>query len=142
MLVCAVVFNRALGGERSAVNCAKMRLITPHGYCSMFSAAIQIIETKGLGWALPRSLLLFRICLIIKYLTVRVNHHLISHHLGLWMWNIEEEKYGENLKLNIFVWGFFKVNRPLWGIQTSCSKVIRKNMDRCILKIQMVFSRR
>ena len=108
----------------------------------MFSAAIQIIETKGLGWALPRSLLLFRICLIIKYLTVRVNHHLISHHLGLWVWNIVEEKYGENLKLNIFVWGFFKVNRPLWGIQTSCSKVIRKNMDRCILKIQMVFSRR
>ena len=136
MLVCAVVFNRALGGERSAVNCAKMRLITPHGYCSMFSAAIQINETKGLGWALPRSLLLFRICLIIKYLTVRVNHHLISHHLGLWMWNIEE-KYE-----NIFVWGFYKVNRPLWGIQTSCSKVIRKNMDRCILKIQMVFSRR
>ena len=60
----------------------------------------------------------------------------------IWVSEFGILKYGENLKLNIFVWGFFKVNRPLWGIQTSCSKVIRKNMERCILKIQMVFSRR
>ena len=37
-------------------------------------------------------------------------------------------------ELGILVWNFLKANRWLWAIQTSCSKVIRKNMDRCSSK--------
>ena len=36
-------------------------------------------------------------------------------------------------KMAKFVQTFFKVNRRLWGIQTSCSKVIRRNKDRWLL---------
>ena len=36
-------------------------------------------------------------------------------------------------KMAKFVQTFFKVNRWLWGIQTSCWKVIRRNKDRWLL---------
>ena len=40
-------------------------------------------------------------------------------------------------KMAKFVQTFFKVNRRLWGIQTSCSKVIRRNKDRWLLMLKI-----
>ena len=132
--------QRRLGWERTVGRklCKNEVNYSLQWILAQYSAQYKSSKQRALGTAKICPLLLFHICLIIKYLTARVNHLLISHHLGLWRWKIEEEKYGENL----FVWNFFKVNRRLWGIQTSSSKVIRKNKDRCILRIQMMVNRR